>query len=157
MARSSVVLLVALSALVVSTLLAACTKGDAAPSSNAPAETKATTTQAANDTPSNAGGGGGGALGDAKAKEIFNTRCATCHGNEGRGNGPGAVTLNPKPRNYHDKDWQSKVTDEDIKKTITYGGAAVGKSPMMPASPDLDSKPEVVEGLLHIVREFGKS
>jgi hypothetical protein len=26
----------------------------------------------------------------------------------------------------------------------------------MPASPDLDSKPEVIEGLVRIVRDFGK-
>ena len=35
------------------------------------------------------------------------------------------------------------------------GGAAVGKSPIMPASPDLDEKPEVVEGLVKLVRKFG--
>jgi len=91
----------------------------------------------------------------AAAKEMFKSRCATCHGTEGKGNGPGAITLNPKPRNYTDKAWQSAVTDEQIRKTIVYGGAAVGKSPMMPASPDLDAKPEVVEGLLHIIRGFG--
>jgi mono/diheme cytochrome c family protein len=93
----------------------------------------------------------------AQAKEIFTSRCAACHGTEGLGNGPGAAALNPKPRNYHDKTWQTRVTDEDIRKTITYGGAAVGKSPMMPASPDLEAKPEVIEGLLRIVRDFGKS
>jgi mono/diheme cytochrome c family protein len=87
---------------------------------------------------------------------MFNTRCATCHGPDGRGNGPGAITLNPKPRNYHDKEWQAKATDEDIRKTVIYGGAAVGKSPIMPASPDLDSKPEVVDGLVRIIRDFGK-
>ena len=87
---------------------------------------------------------------------MFTSRCATCHGPEGRGNGPAALTLTPKPRNYHDKEWQAKVTDEDIKKTITYGGAAVGKSPIMPASPDLDSKPEVVAGLVVMIRNFGK-
>src|SRR5690242_1634708 len=65
----------------------------------------------------------------AQATEIFNARCAACHGQEGMGNGPGAVALNPKPRNYHDKAWQAKVTDQDLRKTITYGGAAVGKSP----------------------------
>lgn len=97
----------------------------------------------------------GGTIDSAAAKEVFNTRCAACHGPEGLGNGPGAAALNPKPRNYHDKHWQAKVTDEDIKKTITYGGAAVGKSPMMPASPDLDGKPEVVAGLVKIVRDFG--
>ena len=100
---------------------------------------------------------GGGAMDTAQAKEIFASRCATCHGPNGDGNGPASAALNPKPRNYHDKEWQKKVTDEDIKKTITYGGAAVGKSPIMPASPDLDSKPEIVDGLVQIVRGFGKS
>jgi cytochrome c553 len=129
--------------------LAACNKSapaaDDTPSSE-PATTT-TTTQAVAE---------GNAVSDAKAREIFNTRCATCHGAQGRGDGPGAITLTPKPRNYHDKAWQAKVTDDDIKKTIQYGGAAVGKSPMMPASPDLDSKPEVIEGLVKIVRNFGK-
>ena len=102
------------------------------------------------------GDNGGTALGSAKANEIFKSRCAACHGNEGRGDGPGAAALNPKPRNYHDKDWQAKVSDEDISKTITYGGAAVGKSPMMPGNPDLDSQPQTVAALVRIVRDFGK-
>ena len=100
---------------------------------------------------------GGGAIDSAQAKQIFDSRCAACHGPDGRGNGPGAAALNPKPRNYHDQEWQSKVTDDEIRKAIVYGGAAVGKSPAMVSNPDLDSKPAVVEGLLHIVRDFGKS
>jgi mono/diheme cytochrome c family protein len=90
-----------------------------------------------------------------KAQVIFNERCAACHGTEGKGNGPASAALNPKPRNYADKAWQSAVTDEQLRKTITLGGAAVGKSPIMPASPDLDDKPEVVEGLVKMVRKFG--
>ena len=133
--------------------LGACSKG--APSDGSPATTDNTaTTQAATDTPPPSGGGG--FVNMAKAHEMFTSRCATCHGPDGRGNGPGSVTLNPKPRNYHDKDWQTKVTDEDIKKAVVYGGAAVGKSPNMPANPDLDSKPEVVGGLVQIIRDFGK-
>jgi mono/diheme cytochrome c family protein len=99
---------------------------------------------------------GAGAVDDSAAKEIFGSRCAACHGPTGHGDGPGAAALNPKPRNYHDKDWQAKVTDDEITKAITYGGAAIGKSPMMPANPDLDAKPEVVAALVHIVRDFGK-
>jgi mono/diheme cytochrome c family protein len=109
------------------------------------------------DDKSTTNAGGGAQLDSVQAKDVFNSRCAACHGPNGDGNGPASAALNPKPRNYHDKEWQKKVTDEDIRKTITYGGAAVGKSPVMPASPDLDSKPEVVEGLLQIVRGFGKS
>jgi mono/diheme cytochrome c family protein len=89
------------------------------------------------------------------AQAIFGERCAVCHGAEGRGNGPASAALSPKPRNYGDKAWQSGVTDEQLRKTIRLGGAAVGKSPLMPASPDLDEKPEVVEGLVKLVRKFG--
>jgi mono/diheme cytochrome c family protein len=92
----------------------------------------------------------------AAAKEMFDTRCSPCHGTSGHGDGPASGALTPKPRNYSDSSWQASVTDEQIKKTIVYGGAAVGKSPIMPASPDLDAKPEVVEGLVRIVRGFGK-
>ena len=65
-----------------------------------------------------------------------------------------AGALNPKPRNYTDASWQASVTDAQLRKTILLGGAAVGKSPIMPSSPDLDEKPDVVEGLVKIVRRF---
>ncbi len=90
------------------------------------------------------------------AKDAYETRCATCHGATGKGDGAGAAALNPKPRNYTDKAWQKSVTDEQIKKTIVMGGAAVGKSPIMPASPDLDSKPEQVDALVKLIRGFGE-
>ena len=89
------------------------------------------------------------------AQTLFNERCVVCHGSEGKGNGPAAGALNPKPRNYTDSAWQATVTDDQLRKAIKLGGAAVGKSPLMPASPDLDDKPEVVEGLVRIVRKFG--
>ena len=92
----------------------------------------------------------------AAANTVYQERCSACHGARGRGDGPGAAALTPKPRNYADASWQASVTDEQIKKTILLGGAAVGKSPIMPASPDLDSKPEVVEGLVKVVRKFGR-
>jgi hypothetical protein len=134
---------------------AACSKGDA-PAAPAAQAAPTTATESNGSTTTGASADNGGGLGDAKAREIFKARCATCHGNEGRGDGPGAITLNPKPRNYHDKEWQAKVTDDEISKAIVYGGAAVGKSPMMPANPDLDAQPQVVASLVHTVREFAK-
>ena len=92
----------------------------------------------------------------ATAKKIFDERCSACHGLNGKGDGAAAAALNPKPRNYTDKAWQASITDEQIKKTIVFGGIAVGKSANMPSSPDLDAKPEVVEGLVKIIREFGE-
>jgi mono/diheme cytochrome c family protein len=105
------------------------------------------------------GGGGGGGVkmeGDvAGAREIFKQRCVLCHGDHGAGDGPGAANLNPKPRAFGDKEWQKSVTDDHIEKIIKEGGAAVGKSPLMPPNPDLVDKPEIVKGLRSIVREFG--
>ena len=91
-----------------------------------------------------------------EARTTFKTVCATCHGEGGLGNGPGAASLTPKPRNYTDKAWQASVTDDQIKQTIVMGGAAVGKSPIMPAQPQLKEKPEVVAALVQIIRTFGK-
>jgi mono/diheme cytochrome c family protein len=90
----------------------------------------------------------------AEARKMFRTICASCHGTDGKGDGPGAAALNPKPRNYSDAAWQSSVTDEDIKKTILMGGAAVGKSAAMPAQPQLQSKPLVVDELVKLIRGF---
>jgi cytochrome c553 len=91
-----------------------------------------------------------------EARATFSSLCSTCHGADGRGDGIAAANLNPKPRNYTDKTWQASVTDDQIKQTILMGGAAVGKSPMMPASPQFKDKPQVVDELVKIVRSFGK-
>lgn len=90
-----------------------------------------------------------------ESRDIFAQRCSTCHGQQGLGNGPAAAALNPKPRNYTDKTWQASVTDDQLKQTIVGGGGAVGKSPLMPPNPDLTNKPDVVAGLVTIVRSFG--
>ena len=91
-----------------------------------------------------------------EARNTFNTLCSTCHGQSGTGDGPGAVSLSPKPRNYTDKAWQASVTDDQIRRIILEGGAAVGKSAMMPASPQFKDKPLVVDELVKIVRSFGR-
>jgi mono/diheme cytochrome c family protein len=95
------------------------------------------------------------AAGD-EAKQIFATRCFTCHGSEGAGDGPGSAALTPKPRNFQDVAWQDSVTDEHIEKIVMYGGAAVGRSPTMPGNPDLMSKPEVVRALVAHVRGLAR-
>ncbi len=90
----------------------------------------------------------------ADARKLFDTKCVVCHGNHGAGDGPGAAALNPKPRAYADPAWQASVTDDQIKKTIVEGGAAVGKSAAMPSNPDLADKPEELAALVKIVRDF---
>jgi hypothetical protein len=53
-----------------------------------------------------------------------------------------------------DAAWQDKVKDDEIAKAIVGGGVAVGRTPGMPANPDLQAKPEVVAELVKIVRKF---
>jgi len=91
-----------------------------------------------------------------QAEQMFATVCATCHGMDGTGSGPAAASLNPKPRDYTDVKWQASVTDDQLKETILKGGQGVGKSPMMPGQPQLKDHPEVLDGLVQIIRKFGK-
>ncbi len=91
---------------------------------------------------------------DMEAQQIFTSRCSPCHGAEGNGNGAAAAALTPRPRNFHDGAWQTATTDAQIEHTIVVGGAAVGKSPAMPANPDLANKPEVVAALRTLIRGY---
>jgi hypothetical protein len=90
----------------------------------------------------------------AETKEVFHTRCEPCHGPSGRGDGAAAVNLLPRPRDFHDKSWQTSVTDEHLETIIRRGGLAVGKSVLMPANPDFDDTR--VRELRVYVRKLGE-
>ena len=90
------------------------------------------------------------------AVEIFGMRCAVCHGPAGAGDGPGSAGLTPQPRNLQDPAWQTSVSDTHIEQIVLYGGAAVGKSPAMPANPDLSARPELVAALRAHIRSLGE-
>ena len=66
-----------------------------------------------------------------KEKYMENMRCSACHGDSGKGDGPAAIALNPKPRNYTDCAVMSKKSDAELFKVIKEGGPAVGLSPLM--------------------------
>ncbi|MED5373145.1 MAG: cytochrome c [Myxococcota bacterium] len=66
---------------------------------------------------------------DAKAE--FEKTCSTCHGTEGKGDGPAGGALNPKPAAFADAAFWADRDDASINKAIKEGGAAVGKSPLM--------------------------
>lgn len=89
------------------------------------------------------------------AQALYATLCVSCHGQEGRGDGPMAANLDPRPRNYADPEWQASITDEDIKAIIVKGGAGVGKSKWMPGQPQLEADPKL-DMLVQIIRGFGQ-
>ena len=71
--------------------------------------------------------------GDAAAgKAKYDQFCATCHGPEGKGDGPGAAALDPKPRDLSNAEFTSTISNEHIYKVIREGGPSVGLSATMP-------------------------
>ena len=71
-----------------------------------------------------------------KGRGIYKTYCAPCHGERGRGDGPGAGVMKPPPRDHTDRTYMSKLTDDDLAKVIQMGGAIKGK-PLMPGNPQI--------------------
>lgn len=60
-------------------------------------------------------------------KTLYNTNCASCHGNEGRGDGVAAVALNPPPRNFYDiNEWKNGREFNSMYKTLQNGIAGGG-------------------------------
>ncbi len=95
---------------------------------------------------------------EAEAQQTFSTRCTPCHGATGAGDGAASASLDPRPRNFHERAWQTATSDESIERIIQFGGIAVGgKSAAMPANPDLASKPAVVACVARArIRTFGR-
>jgi len=65
-------------------------------------------------------------------KERFGELCATCHGEDGGGDGPSAKVFNIKPRNFTDCASMAKISDATLFTAIHDGGAAVGVNSAMP-------------------------
>jgi mono/diheme cytochrome c family protein len=69
------------------------------------------------------------AAGDAASN--YSSLCSSCHGPGGKGNGPAAAALNPKPRDFSDCKVMAKDTDDMLFKAIKGGGQSIGRSAMM--------------------------
>lgn len=86
-----------------------------------------------------------------RGQEIYRTTCATCHGAEGKGNGPGAQGLTPKPRDFSVAEgWKNGSHVVGIYKTLEEG---IPKSSMA-SYKDLRRKDRMA--VVHYVRSLGK-
>jgi mono/diheme cytochrome c family protein len=73
-------------------------------------------------------------------KQLYQQRCAPCHGPDGKANTPTAQALNPKPRDHTDGVYMNTLSSEQLSKVIKQGGTAIGKSPIMPPQADLNEQ-----------------
>jgi len=72
--------------------------------------------------------------GDAKAgKAKYDSLCGGCHGTSGKGDGPAAGGLNPKPQDHTNGKHMNTLTDQYLFDITKNGGVGVKKSPLMPA------------------------
>jgi mono/diheme cytochrome c family protein len=78
-------------------------------------------------TPADTAGGATGEISLAVGERVVQTNCVLCHGESGKGDGPGGATLNPKPRDWTDHAYMGSQTDEQLYQVI-YNGKG-----MMPA------------------------
>ena len=70
--------------------------------------------------------------------------CVKCHGEAGKGDGPAAKMLKGQAMgDLSSKAAMSKMSDPDLAKLISEGGAAVGKSKVMPAHKDKMSDADI--------------
>jgi mono/diheme cytochrome c family protein len=85
------------------------------------------------------------ATGIKEGKASFDTSCAMCHGKTGKGDGPGAAAMNPKPKNLADKTIQGQ-TDGELFWKISEGRGAM---------PPWKHLPDTVRwSLVHYVRSL---
>jgi len=87
----------------------------------------------------------------SKGESLFKANCVSCHGNNGMGDGPAGVALNPKPRNFHAQDgWVNGRKFSEMFKTLVAGIQKSG----MPAYEYLPAPDRV--NLIHYIRNFTK-
>jgi mono/diheme cytochrome c family protein len=84
----------------------------------------------------------------AAGKSLFSVNCASCHGTAGKGDGPAASALNPKPRDFTGGYWRYGGGPARIVQTITTGSPGTAMAPF-PGIPIQDRF-----ALAHYIRSF---
>lgn len=54
-------------------------------------------------------------------EELYKRQCAACHGDAGKGNGPAAMALSPKPKDLTNPERMNQFGDEELLEIITNG------------------------------------
>src|SRR6266446_4342082 len=68
----------------------------------------------------------------SKGKVLFRHYCAVCHGIAGKGDGPNAQHLDPRPADLSDAEYMAGATEQTIFTVIERGGPALDLPATMP-------------------------
>ena len=86
-----------------------------------------------------------------KGRSIYKANCVACHGESGKGDGPGAGVLKPPPRDHTDAGYMRTLSDKELADVIVMGGAVKGR-PLMPSHPQI--RGEDLKSLVAYVRSL---
>ncbi len=84
-------------------------------------------------------------------RPLYDKNCATCHGPNGKGDGPAGKILKPPAPDLSTT--VKKASDADLAKIIKEGGKAVGRSAAMPAY-GAKLTDDQIQGLVQLVKGF---
>ena len=87
---------------------------------------------------------------------LFTELCSVCHGVGGKGDGPSAQGLEPKPADFTNCKAMAKDSDDVLFKIIKGGGQSAGRSTVMPSWGDSLSDGQILE-LVKFVRGLCKN
>tara|TARA_B100001063_G_scaffold226334_1_gene235854 strand:- start:139 stop:522 length:384 start_codon:yes stop_codon:yes gene_type:complete len=76
----------------------------------------------------------GNVIAAQKGEQLYSKLCWTCHGKNGKGEGPAAANLNPKPKNFSSVELQ-KQTDGEL-----FWKLSNGKGMMVPYKHSLNEE-----------------
>jgi mono/diheme cytochrome c family protein len=91
---------------------------------------------------------GSSAIAAQDAADVYEQKCAACHGSDGKGDGPAGQAMTPPPAPFSTA--LNGKSDSWIGTVITKGGPAVGMTPAMPPHPSLSS--DQVAALIQYVK-----
>lgn len=89
------------------------------------------------------------------ARETFIELCSICHGTGGKGDGPSAAGLNPRPADFTNCSTMQAQSDASLFTIIKRGGQSAGRSTVMPAWGEALSDGQIRD-LVAVVRGFCK-
>jgi cytochrome c oxidase cbb3-type subunit III len=81
---------------------------------------------------------------------LFTELCSVCHGVGGKGDGPSAQGLEPKPADFTNCEAMTKDSDDVLFKIVKGGGQSAGRSTVMPAWGDALSDQQIRELIKYI-------